>query len=383
MSETDTSPQKANWLGWLQVAIVVIVLLVALYFMRAPQIANFDDLAAPVNNSLPVVDVIQPRAQSDTLKVRLTGSVQVRSRVNLEIGVTGRVIEVSPNLRPGKTFEAGETLVKVDPANYESAVRAAEAEVRSLEARMRKNVLQGELDAAEYRRANPNQAVPEIIRRQPQIDRFKARVERSQAQLERAQKALDDTSFSLPFRGKVLATDIAVGERVSPLLRFGSVYPEGETEVGARISLEDLRKLEPVIGRPGVAQTEFQAYPVIVDRVSQFVTPESRMAQLFLKFDDSVSLEDKPLPGDFVAVVVVSEEIENIYTLPHSAEQLEGNVWVVDDGVLKSITPRVHGMTRDAWLVAAFDAEDGVVIGSIPGAREGMPVQISEAGDSQ
>ena len=69
--------------------------------------------------------------------------------------------------------------------------------------------------------------------------------------------------------------------------------------------------------------------------------------------------------------------------LPESVVQEGGSVWVVDGGELRSFTPRDLGRTREGWVVEAFDAREGVVVGALPGARAGLAVVATQAGSSE
>ena len=371
----DDRTGNSRWVGLAQMGAVVVIVLVALYFMRAPQVAEFDDVVAEGADAAPRVNVVLPSAGRQERTVELTGTVRLRGSVQLRSQVHGRVVRVSPKLRNGGMFKAGDVLLKVDPEDHEIEVRAAEAWVEAQRARMRKHELQGQLEAAEYRRQNPCQPVPAIIEHEPQIARFKARVDRAEARLDAARLALERTDFSLPFDGKIIGTEIAVGDLVGPAALFGSAYARDAVEVEAAVALDDLAGLVPVVGRTAEVRLGARAFPAAVERVSSVVAPRSRMATLFLEFADDVSLEDVPPPGVFVEVSVHGEVFDNAFVLPDAAEQHDGTVWVVEAGALRSVSTSSLGRSADGWIVAAFDARDGVVLGAVPGAKDGLAVE--------
>ena len=74
---------------------------------------------------------------------------------------------------------------------------------------------------------------------------------------------------------------------------------------------------------------------------------------------------------------------DNVLVLPESAMQDRGSVWVVDGGALKAVAPRVLGHADGGVVVEAFDAGDGIVVGSLPGAREGLAVEVGAAQASE
>ena len=69
----------------------------------------------------------------------------------------------------------------------------------------------------------------------------------------------------------------------------------------------------------------------------------------------------------------------NVFVLPESALQDRNSVWVVEGGALKAFSPNVLGHAEGGLVVEAFDAGDGVVVDTLPGAREGLAVEVSDA----
>ncbi len=63
--------------------------------------------------------------------------------------------------------------------------------------------------------------------------------------------------------------------------------------------------------------------------------------------------------------------------------QDRGSVWVVEGGALKAVMPRTLGHADGGVVVEAFDAGEGIVVGSLPGAREGLAVEVSAAQASE
>ena len=75
---------------------------------------------------------------------------------------------------------------------------------------------------------------------------------------------------------------------------------------------------------------------------------------------------------------------DNVLVLPEAAMQDRGSVWIVEGGALKAVQPRARWDTPTAaWWWRAFDVGDGIVVGSLPGAREGLAVEVSAAQASE
>ena len=148
----------------------------------------------------------------------------------------------------------------------------------------------------------------------------------------------------------------------------------------APIKQEDLAHLAPAIGRSATVRTAAGTFDAEVERTSSIIAPKTRLATLFLKFARGESPNALPLPGTFVEISLAGPVHDNVFVLPEAALQDRDSVWIVDGGMLKAVVPHALGYASSGGLVVeAFDAGDGVVIGTLPGAREGLAVEVIDA----
>ena len=383
----STESGRPQWLGIVQLAAILLVIVIALYFARAPSRVALDaapDLAA--EKGKPTVSVINPTPTTQALTVRLTGSVRIGEQTRVMSEVTGRVVWISPKFSNGGSIPANETFIKIDTAEHQLRVERAEMAVKAAEARVWVEKAGGEEDAREFLRANPGAEVSDSVRRLPSIAEMEAELAQAQAVLKLAKLRLEQTNISLPYDSRVLATELEVGEFVGPARsvagragRLGTVYRTDAVRVRVPVDPKDLAYLSPVIGRSARVRTQLGAYDATVERVSAAVAPSTRLAGLFLKFSDDAPRQTLPLPGMFAEVRIEGPSYENVYVLPESVLQEGGSVWVVDKGALKSIVPKTLGRTGAGWVAEAFDAGEGVVVGAPPGARKGLAVATAAA----
>ena len=378
---------RPQWLGIVQLAAILLIVVIALYFARAPGRVTLDatpDLTA--EKGKPTVSVIRPKPTTQALTVRLTGSVRVEQQARVMSEVTGRVAWISPKFSNGGSIPANETFIKIDTAEHELRVERAEMAVKAAEARVWVEKAGGEEDAKEFSRANPGAEVSDSVRRLPSIAEMEAELAQARTVLKLAKLRLEQTNISLPYDSRVLATELEVGEFVGPArsvagraARLGAVYRTDAIRVRVPVDPKDLAYLVPVIGRSARVRTQLGAYDATVERVSAAVAPSTRLAGLFLKFADDVPKRTLPLPGMFAEVRIEGPSYENVYVLPESVLQEGSRVWVVDKGVLKSVMPNILGRADAGWVVEAFDAGEGVVVGAPPGARKGLAVAVEAA----
>ena len=383
--DSKARPRRSRWLGFLQIVLILGVIAVALYFARAPERMESDAVSTLTTvDSKPVVRVIRPAQDRQALTVELTGSVSLSQRARLKSEIAGRVIWVSPNFSNGGSIEAGESLVKVDPAEYELRVQWAETAVEEAEAGIWIEKARSEEYAKVYARDNPGAEASEWARGQPHIAKAEAELTKARTELALARLQLDRTNISVPYAGRVLATQIEVGEFVGPDLVgaspfLGIVYRTEALQIDAQIEPKDLEYLSPVIGRSAQVRTRGGKYDAEVVRVSSAIAPRTRLASIFLEFSESHAPASLPLPGTFAEVAIMGPSYEDVYVLPESVLQEQDSVWVVQDGTLRAFVPQTLGRTDEGWVVEVFDAGEGVVVGTLPGAREGLAVTVAEA----
>ncbi len=381
-------PGQSRWLGFFQILLILAVIAVALYFARAPDRVERDIVSAlSAEDTKPVVSVIRPTQTDQALTVALTGSVSLSERARLKSEVAGRVIWVSPNFTNGGSIQANERFVKIDPTEYKLRVKVAESALEAAKARVRIQEARAEDNAERFAREYPGVEMSDWVRGLASTAAAQAELSKAQAELELARLQLDRTNVSLPYPSRVIASKIEVGEYVDPDLTgaspfMGVVYRTRALQVDAPIEPKDLKYLSPVIGRSAQVRTRGGTYDAEIVRVSSVVAPRTRLANVFLRFSEDHAPDSLPLPGTFAEIVIMGPSHEGVYVLPDSVLQEQGSVWVVQDGTLRAFEPQTLGRTDAGWVVEVFDAGEGVVVGTLPGASEGLAVAVADAAPS-
>ena len=369
MSEESTNPASASgrprWLGFAQLALILLAIVVALYFARAPDRVERGPIAGPAQ-AKPVVGVVKPAATGHAVAFKLTGTVTLERRTRVVSEVVGRVVWVSPKFSSGGSIPANEVFVKIDPSQYELEVQAAKMAVRQVEAM-----------------SEAGTAGPETR------EAAEARLGQARAELALAERRLARTEISLPYASRVVSSDLEVGELVGPAddvgrqSRLGVVYRQGALQVRVPVAQGDLAALHPAVGRSARVRTIAGTIEAKVARVSAVVAPKTRLSALFLKFAEDASPQSLPVPGSFAHVEVMGPRRDGVYVLPESAARESDRVWVVKNGALASREPVTVARTGAGWVVEAFDAGDGVVVSTLPSAREGLKVDTAQSPSSK
>ena len=375
LNDPTSGRPKRRWVGTTQVVVVIALVLLALLYARTP---DNNDNALQISageDPKPLINVFHPVAGANMLIVAATGSVDVRNRVALTPQVTGRVVSISPSLRVGGTFAAGEQLLVIDPRDFQLAFEAAEADVATAESDLKLEQARSDAARANYDLLHPGEEVPALVARVPQIAQAEARLAAARARQRVAALDLERTVFSLPFAGTVTRTSAEVGQLLSRGQSFGEVFADDAIEVVAPISADNLKRLSPAVGRRARISDPYRTFDAVVEKVSAELDSRTRFATLYLKVTG-----EPPVPGTFVTVEIDGPVFADTFLLPDAAEQANDRVWIVADGELRAVSTPTFGRTADGWITQAFDPEDGIVLGAVPGAQEGQAVQIADPG---
>lgn len=388
-SESKEKTGRRGWLGYLQLAGILAAIAVALYFAQAPSQVERHVIADMAQEAgVPAVTVIRPAPTERAVTIDLTGAVTLQGKARITSEVEGRVAWVSPDFRNGGSIPANEVFLRIDPAEYALRVEAAEAAVSEAEARVWLERAIGEESAEAFARDNPGAEASDWVRGLPSIAQAEAALTSAQAALKLAMLQLERTNISLPYDARVTATDIEVGEFVGPAevvgreAALGSVYRAAAVQVRAPVEEKHLAYLAPAVGRSATVRTATGTFAAEVVRQSSIVAPKTRLARLYLRFAESHDMDSLPRPGSFAEVSIAGPTHQDVYVLPEAAMQDQGGVWIVEGGALKAVAPRVLGHADDGVVVEAFEAGDGVVVGALPRAREGLAVEASDAPSS-
>ena len=363
-------------IGVIQIAVIGVVAVIAFYSAQAPSEEELLEASAiaiaPQNDNEAVyVSVAKLKPQDHFVEVRGTGSVVLRNSIDLVLQLSGRVVWVSETFRKGGSFEAGQNLLRIDPRDFELAVAQAEADLLAAESNYLLVKAESEAAIANYAILHGEKDVPPLVAKTPQVEQAKAQIAAASAREQIALLDLMRTDFSLPFDGRVVDSQAEVGQFLNQGQKFGEVFDVASIEALVPISPRDLLSLQPAIGRrASLSLGDFQLQATIA-RVSPTLDERTRFAQIYLALENATDV----YPGSFFNVVVEGPRLENTILLPEAAEQINESVWVVSDNKLKRSQPRFINRQTSGVLVESFDPGDGVVLGRVPGAKEGMMVK--------
>jgi RND family efflux transporter MFP subunit len=289
------------------------------------------------------------------------------------------VIAIHDGFFPGGAFNRDDVLFEIEPQDYGFNVRRLEAEVARARTALDLETAESEAAVEEWRLLNGDTPVPDLVARRPQLAEARALLQSAEAQLEDAQLDLHRTRFTLPFSGRVLSSDIAIGQYVSAGQAYGSVFDSTSLEI--RASLID-RQLEWLLQAPDPTITisarylgEESRYHGVLNRAASSLEASTRFATVYFGF--SVPVDDL-LPGVFTHINIKGRELQGISVLPLSALQARNVVWqVTDDNILVRLEPEIIYQDEDHIAVRGLGETVEIVTSRVAGATEGMHVRVT------
>jgi RND family efflux transporter MFP subunit len=335
------------------------------------------------------VRVTRVEAGTEHLTLNSQGAVQPRSQSELIPEVSGRVLWTSPALVGGGSFSNEEVLLRIDDADYRSAVTRSEAALKR--ANVEFDYAQDELKRLQslHKKQLASQQQLDNARRGAQV--AEANLSESQAALDQARRDLARTELRAPFDGLVRSEHVDIGQFITRGQSIGTIYATDYLEVRLPIAADQLVYLGlPISTRGQIPATLQPPVTVAADfgnarllwegqlvRLEAEVDARSRMVYGVTRLRADSNPEGLLLPvGMFVQAQIRGLKVDQVIRLPRSAMRDDNQVLVVDaDNRLNFRPVSVLRLEHDEMLVNG-GLKDGelVCISPMQTVVEGMHV---------
>ncbi|KUJ79199.1 efflux RND transporter periplasmic adaptor subunit [Microbulbifer flavimaris] len=342
------------------------------------------------------VSLLYAEAREDSVHLAVTtqGEVRAHTEIDLTPQVSGRITAISEGFAEGAGFEAGETLIQLDDADYQLAVANAEAGVAQAEVLLLQAKAAAAIKRQQWLSINPNKEPTPLQVNQPQVKEAEARLRSAKAELADAKLNLARTKIKLPFRGRVISRDVGVGQYVTANTALGRVFATDRVEVRLPLTDSQLQELDLPMGfvssetTPGPTVTlsaqvgrELRQWRGRIVRTQASVDQQTRLIYAVAEVNDPYgkgASEGVPLAvGLFVTAEAEAVQAHQATVLPRNALRNADKVYVIDqDNRLDIRTVEVMS-TSEHRVVVSSGIEDGerVVTSTIANAVDGMEVE--------
>ncbi len=347
--------------------------------------------APPV--SVVEVQTLQPRDYAVAL--RSQGSVAPRTQSSLVAEVAGKVLEISPRFLEGGFFEKGDTLLRIDPRDYQNQVTIAEADYAQQQVLLAQERARAEQARRDWEKLGERGQPSELVLRKPQLASVEAAAAAARAKLAQARLELERTRVVAPFAGRVLEKKVDVGQYVTKGTPLATIFAVDYVEVKLPLSAEQLAWLNiPEHYRGEAAQApgpRVTLTPANGDRATQWEgrivrtsgALDSKSRQLFVvaQVDDPYAARADRRPplkiGTFVEADIEGKRLSGVFVVPRSALREGREVLLAVDGKLERRAVNVlWSDERDAVIGGGLAAGERLIVTPVSFAVNGAPIRI-------
>ena len=348
---------------------------------------------------LPVVDVLQVYPRDYAVRLESRGTVEARTRSPLVPEVAGQIIAINDSFRAGGFFEKGDTLITIDPRNYQIALSSVRAELAQAKLALAEEQALSAQASIDWEKLGFEEPPEDLVLRIPQLENARSRVAAAEAHLELARINLERTRIRAPFAGRVLDKQVDIGQFVTPGNLLATIYAVDYAEVRLPVTDHQAAFMDVPETYRG-EQHASAAGPAVELRVTQghrnylwqgrvvrsegAVDPRSRQLFVVVQVDDPYGKRPDGAPplkvGQFVEASIQGHLLRNVYALPRNALRegsevllITGENQIKRHGLTVIWSDQAHVVVRDGLRPG-----DRLVVTPLPFATDGLAVQIRE-----
>lgn len=394
----DSASTKLMPFGYKKILPVLVVLLAVVVAVVITSIEP--EVKKHIHKKKPMVVetlVLKPQSWSATIKTQ--GIVEPRTMSVLTSRVSGDVVWVSDELRPGGFFEKGDVLLQIEKIDYELGIKSADASLAEARFLYQEERAQSQQAMLNWKRLGRKQEPNDLVLRKPQLAKATAVVESAKASLLRAKLDLKRTVIKAPYAGRVLEQYVDLGQFVSSNKELVKLFAIDRVEVRLPLSESQREQLDlPSFYRGDSIAKNKANFPIritakiggrkhewggLLNRVEGSVSLETRQQYIVAVIENPFEKNDINRPaleiGQYVEAELSGRVNDDVFIIPRSAVQGEGQIMLVDaDNRLqrKSVRPI---MEQGDFIIArdGIKAGDTLCVSYIPFASNGTLVTLA------
>ena len=350
-----------------------------------------------------LVDTLTAQVSSLNFTVDSQGTVRPRTETTLVTEVSGKIVSVSPDFVAGGFFRKGEVLLEIDPSDYATGLKRAEAALASRQAKLADETARSEQALKDWKNLGNKGDPSPLALRLPQLEDAKANVSAAEADVEKARRDLQRTKITLPYDGLVRHKSVDVGQYVSPGTQLGVTFAIDTAEVRLPLTQHDLDYLD-LPSETEIKQAEKQYPPVtlsaeragetelwqariirtegVVDETSRAIYAVAQVVDPYGVLGESSQAELKI--GTFVHAAIEGLPADNVVILPRHVLRTDNTVVAVDDQNKLQILPVtvLRSEPKKVYISSGIEAGTRIVTTNLDAPLPGTLLRVSESQDS-
>ena len=309
-----------------------------------------------------LVDIRPLKLTDETVVLRLTGTVTPAKKVRLRARVSGEVVEMASGFIDGGLLTKNESILKIDPVDYELALAQSEAALEK--ARFEYKLELGRQDVAkrEWELLKPEGEISELEMelslRTPHLKSSKAALQAAEANFKKAQLNLERTKIKAPFDAVVLSRNANLGSQAALQDVLAELAGIDSYWITVSIPVDRIEwiTIPGSVARIYSDKRGFREGTVI--KLLGSLEEKGRMARLLIEVKDPLAqlpenTGKKPLLiGEYVRAHIDGRILEEVFSIPRHALRENSQVWLATaEDTLESRSVEVLWRDADRVLI--------------------------------
>lgn len=354
-------------------------------------------------DAAPVVEGVRVEQRDVPITVEAMGEVLPARSVRVVPEVSGRVVAMNPNLIPGGVIKKNHILFRIDPSDFDLALKeqegaVAEARFRLEEQEGQRMAAQRELQMVDEELA-PTAKGLRLAGRESHIENATAQLEAAKSRMDKVRLNRRRTVLRAPFDVRVVEENIDTGQVVSTQSQVAVLVDAHEAWIEATLPVDRLEWIDiptvdseegsKVVVTQRVKGGREARRPGRVLRLLPGLEDHGKLARLLIAVKDPFepvpeSQNDPLVPslplllGSFVHVEIQGRTIPDLITLPRAALREGDQVWVRDDAGRLAIrkVEQVWGDEKTVHVRGELEPGETVVVSRLTTPVPGMALSL-------
>jgi RND family efflux transporter MFP subunit len=315
------------------------------------------------------------------------GSVVPEKSVELKTSVSGKIVFVSKNYYPGGIVKKGETIAKIEQADYIYQIQKLKAQAAQAEADLSLEIGKQESAKKElkfYETSGMDKIEDKTLAlRKPQLKSAQAKLDSAKAELSKAELDLSRTLIKAPFDALITETYIEEGSYISAHEKIALLYGTSKYRISGFIPHDKIKKIVKADNNKALVKVYSQTSDLFrtgyLKSITGKVTQNSRMIEIIAEVKDPLGLDSDKIPlmaGDYVSFEIMGSFMKNVFEIPREYIHDE-NIWIFNNSKLE-IRPVniIWKDNKNVFVETGLKQGEKIVTSSITIPVNGMPLKI-------
>lgn len=349
---SDKRSEGTNWKKTLPISILILLIaaVVTVFIFRTEPTAK---RTTATKETAMLVEVERVEKGDYKPNFVATGTVQAAKDILLSPRVSGQIISRSPDFVPGGFVRKGQTLLQIDPADFQNELQLRKSELDQAMADLQLEKGRQDVARKDLQLMNERLRVEDssLVLRKPQLESIQARINAAQAGVDQAELNLQRSSVRAPFNAQILSRNANVGSLVSPDDVLGRLVGGDEYWVMVNLPLSKSAWLQfPLANNERGSPVRIRnrtAWPDSIYRTGYLykrigaLEDETRMLRVLVSVPDPLAYRtDSPdvpplIVGSFVETYIQAKEIKKVARINRDYLRKDETAWVMEDGKLQ------------------------------------------------